>query len=121
MSTTLSFHRWLTLLLLGTLTFLGARAQEFQRGVLYHLVYAAKQQAIGFDQQGHLTLAPIDSAAADQHFTISELSGSWRFIHPFTNYALRTEGDALQLGGETMVRMRLSCGKLKRMLRDLPY
>lgn len=98
MSTTLSFHRWLTLLLLGTLTFLGARAQEFQRGVLYHLVYAAKQQAIGFDQQGHLTLAPIDSAAADQHFTISELSGSWRFIHPFTNYALRTEGDALQLG-----------------------
>ena len=34
----------------------------------------------------------------DNTSTWSELSGSWRFINPFNNRAIRTEGDALEAG-----------------------
>lgn len=98
MTATKTLCRLLSLCLICCLAIGNAAAQGFQRGVLYHLVSASKQLAVGFDQQGKLTLNKANPDDPNQHFTVSELSGSWRFINPFNNQAIRTEGDALELG-----------------------
>ena len=77
---------------------LGAQAQSFKQGVLYHVVSALKGQVVDFDKQGNLTLSKLNDNAPNQHFTLNELSGSWRLINPFTNQAIRTQGDAVALG-----------------------
>lgn len=91
-------QRWLTFALVLCLSIMGAQAQSFKQGVLYHVVSAIKGQVVDFDTQGNLVLSKLNSNAPNQHFTANELSGSWRFINPFTNQALRTQGDALALG-----------------------
>lgn len=59
---------------------LSASAAEFVPGELY-------------------TLSPIGAPAqADAMWTLSELSGSWRIINPFSNQALRADGNAVALG-----------------------
>lgn len=83
------------MLCLGTM---GAQAQKYAPGVLYHLVSAVKGQAVGFDKQGNISLEKLNADAPNQHFTVTDLSGSWRFINPFVNKALRTEGNALEMG-----------------------
>lgn len=59
---------------------LSLSATEFTPGDLYSLSPSA---------------AP---ASADAVWTLSELSGSWRIINPFTNQALRADGNAIALG-----------------------
>ena len=77
----------------------GMLAQEFTRGAFYHVVPASKSgYAVGADQQGNLTIAKMDEANNTQHFTMNALSGSWRMINPFSNKAIRTEGNALEYG-----------------------
>ena len=77
----------------------GMLAQEFTRGAFYHVVPASKSgYAVGADQQGNLTIAKMDEANSTQHFTMNALSGSWRMINPFSNKAIRTEGNALEYG-----------------------
>ena len=98
MTATKTINRLLALCLVYCLACIGAGAQTFRRGVLYHLITADKQLAVGYDKQGSLTLGPTDANNPTQHFTVSELSGSWRFINPFDNRAIRTEGNALELG-----------------------
>ena len=57
-----------------------------------------KGQVVDFGKEGRLDLTKQNDNNANQHFTLNELSGSWRMINPFTNKAIRTQGDALTLG-----------------------
>lgn len=90
--------RWLCLLLLVFSSINVVNAQEFKQGVLYHLVSSLKGQVVDIGPKGQVTLSKLDENATNQHFVVSELSGSWRFINPFTNKAIRTEGNALEQG-----------------------
>ena len=86
-------------LLAWCLAISGMLAQDFTRGAFYHLLPASKAGlAVGTDAQGHLTLSKLDESNSSQHFTMNALSGSWRMINPFSNQAIRTEGNALELG-----------------------
>ena len=91
-------YRWLCLLLLMFCSVGVVNAQEFKQGVLYHLVSSLKGQVIDIDSKGQVVLSKLDENATNQHYVASELSGSWRFINPFTNKAIRTEGNGLQQG-----------------------
>lgn len=92
------FGRWLLICLaLGLMTIEG-NAQTYRRGILYHLISVSEGQTVEADAGNQLRLSQLDAKAPNQHFTLNELSGSWRFINPFTNRAIRTEGDALEQG-----------------------
>lgn len=96
-----AFHslcRLLAFCLLCGLSALGASAQAFERGVLYHLLTADGKLAAEISTDGTLTFAKPDASRAGQHLTVSELSGSYRLINPFNNYAVRTQGNALEAG-----------------------
>lgn len=98
MTVTKIMQRMLAFCLVCGLCALGATAQTFQRGVLYHLTGANGKLVVGLDKDGALKLVKPDANAPGQHFTVSELSGSWRFINPFNNLAVRTQGDAVEAG-----------------------
>lgn len=93
-----SLYCLLTLVVMLCLGTLGANAQKYAPGVLYHIVSAVKGQVVGFDKQGNISLEKLNADATNQHFTVTDLSGSWRFINPFVNQAVRTEGNALEMG-----------------------
>ena len=63
-----------------------AMAQNYVRGVLYHLSSAKyADRVLSYDaQSGTAVLEKADAAATRQHWTLSELSGSWRIINPFS-------------------------------------
>lgn len=79
---------------------LSAAAQKFVRGALYHLVpKSAPGRALVYHPVKAAAMAsPLKTDNALQHWTLSELSGSWRVINPFTNVALRTAGDDVETG-----------------------
>ena len=93
-----SLKCWLTLVVAICWGALGATAQDFKAGVLYHIVNANKGQVISFDKQGNISLQKLDDNAPNQHFTVTALAGSWRMISPFAGKAIRTEGNALEVG-----------------------
>ncbi len=95
---TTNFKHCLMLLVLLACGVLGMQAQNFKPGTLYHLVNAAKGLALSENGKGGLELSKLNEDNAGQHFTANELSGSWRFINPFTNKAVRTEGNAVEEG-----------------------
>lgn len=75
--------------------------QTFRRGALYHVRTAGGGTAKVLSQDaatGRAIFARFDAAQAGQYWTLSELSGSWRIINPFSNRALRTNGDAVETG-----------------------
>lgn len=90
--------RWLIVLLTLCWSMTSLQAQKFEQGKLYHIVSALKGQVVDFGKEGRLDLTKQNDNNANQHFTLNELSGSWRMINPFTNKAIRTQGDALALG-----------------------
>lgn len=93
------FQRAAGVLLLWGVAVLSLSAQSYSRGSLFHIVPASDPgTAVGFDAGGELTLSSLDECRADQHFTLNELSGSWRLINPFSNKALRVEGERLESG-----------------------
>jgi beta-galactosidase len=70
-------------------------AATYSRGELYFLAPTdAKTQYVGTDG----ALQKINADDSGQYWTLSELSGSWRIINPFTNRALRTEGNSIETG-----------------------
>lgn len=93
MNKTFLHLRWLTLAVAVCLSVLGAGAQSFKPGTLYHLVSALKGQVVDANGQGHLALSALNEKDAGQHFVMSELSGSWRIINPFNNQAVRYNGN----------------------------
>ena len=98
MTATKLFGRWLLLCLALSFMAVNGNAQEYRRGVLYHLIAVSEGMTVETDNTGKLKLSQLDSANPNQHYTLNELSGSWRFINPFNNRAIRTEGDALEHG-----------------------
>lgn len=98
MNKTFLHLRWLTLAVAVCLSVLGAGAQSFKPGTLYHLVSALKGQVVDADGQGHLALSALNEKDAGQHFVMSELSGSWRIINPFNNQAVRYNGNGVEAG-----------------------
>ncbi len=92
--------RALSVLLLWCVAGATALAQQFSPGSLYHLVPVAKPtMAVGYDSKtGAAALAKLDTDSPAQHWTIGTLSGSLRFINPFSNLALRTNGQRVETG-----------------------
>ena len=86
------------LIWLCTLCATAAAQPAFQPGQLYHLTVPSLGLTVTLDAQGRLSLQKTAAADPGQHFTVSELSGSWRFINPFDGRAIRTEGQALEAG-----------------------
>ena len=89
---------FLSLLLLCLLGFVPAQAQSYEKGALYHLSLPAKGLVVTLDAQGKLSLQKLDTSQPGAHFVVSELSGSWRFINPFRNLAVRTEANSVEAG-----------------------
>ena len=98
MTVTKQFGRWLFLCFALALLSVKGHAQDYRRGVLYHLIAVSEGMTVETDNAGKLKLSALDSANPNQHYTLNELSGSWRFINPFNNRAIRTEGDAMEHG-----------------------
>ena len=91
------FHLLALLVSLSALTTVSA--QSFVRGALYHLLpLNQKGNALEIDAAGKLIVAPLHEDKAGQHFNLSELSGSWRMICPFSNLAVRTSATGLEAG-----------------------
>lgn len=91
------FHLLALLVCLSVLT--TASAQTFVRGALYYLLpLNQKGNALEIDAAGKLIVAPLHEDKAGQHFNLSELSGSWRMICPFSNLAVRTSATGLEAG-----------------------
>lgn len=75
-----------------------AQAQSYwQKGVLYHISVGASNKVL--DHRGtEVLLSNSNQQRPEQHWTISELSGAWRIIDPFTQQALRYQGDRIETG-----------------------
>ena len=86
-------------LLMWSFAWMVVWAQTFEQGAFYRIVPASKAgKAVSTDASGQIALSALDNSDANQHFTFSALSGSWRMINPFSNRAIRTEGNALEMG-----------------------
>lgn len=72
-------------------------AQNFERGKLYH-VTAPNGGYLTQTAEGELTVLPLDAANSGQYWTITQLSGAWRIINPFTDKAVRVAETGLGLG-----------------------
>ncbi len=78
-----------------------AQTARFVRGRFYHLVPLSQPASVvDVDAAGSVRLARLDATRSEQHWTLTELSGSWRIINPFSHLALRTEGDAVHTGAD---------------------
>ena len=87
--------RSIILLLIAAVATLTAQAADApQKGTLYHL----RSVAYGTVLDQSAALKKLNPAAPAQHWTVTELSGSWRIINPFTAEALRAEGSRVETG-----------------------
>lgn len=88
------------MLLLWCVAVLSLFSQSYTRGMLFHIVPVDEPtKAVEIDAQGALAITSLEENCSEQHFTLNELSGSWRLLNPFSNLALRVEGETLE-GGE---------------------
>ncbi len=92
--------RCLLMLLLFSAAGAGWAQDAYVRGSLYRVISQADRsgKALGMTAGGKLQMAAPDAADVSQYWTLSELSGSWRIINPFSNRAVRTEGDRVEQG-----------------------
>ena len=96
-------HRFLNIrsLLLGAMLVLSSAMMAqatFRKGALYGL-YPATDGKVSLELDGSaIKFTTIDAAAAGQYWTVTELSGSVRIINPFTNLALRADGNKVGVG-----------------------
>ncbi len=93
---------WLAMtMIVMWLTTTTALAQNaYTRGTLYRIVPASQPaMSLDYDAQKGLVLASkTDDNRAEQHWTVTELAGSWRIINPFSNLAVRAVGTKLETG-----------------------
>ncbi len=73
---------------------------SYARGTLYHIVPASQsEKALDYNPQtGIVSLGKVDNNRVEQHWTITELAGSWRIINPFSNLAVRAVNADLGMG-----------------------
>lgn len=93
------FHRILLFFTVLTIT-VGCFAQDFIAGALYHMSLVGQSTQVVGHQGSTLTIDALKREAANQYWQISELSGSWRIICPFTGQALRSRSDGMLETGE---------------------
>lgn len=73
------------------------QTKAWRKGALYQLQATSSGKVL--DANGSAaTLAPTDAQRTQQYWTIAPLSGSWRILNPFTQQALRHNGDRLETG-----------------------
>ena len=103
------------MLLLFSAAGAGWAQDAYVRGSLYRVISQADRsgKALGMTAGGKLQMAAPDAADVSQYWTLSELSGSWRIINPFSNRAVRTEGDRVEQG-ENNGSTRRSSGRRSR-------
>lgn len=71
-----------------------AQVPSYKAGHLYQLQPQGTTEVISLDEGTQVRLAASDGTASPQHFTITALSGSLRFINPFNNKALHINDNA---------------------------
>ena len=74
-----------------------ARGEQWKRGTLYQLGFPGSPKLVDADQQT-LRLSTADKSDVGQYWTIVRLSGAWRIINPFTQRAIRYNGDRVEVG-----------------------
>lgn len=82
------------LLMAGVLTAQSA----FRKGAYYNLFPATDGHQVLELNGAKLKFQKLDAAAEGQYWTVTDLSGSVRIINPFTNQALRADGDKVGVG-----------------------
>lgn len=71
----------------------------FVKGKLYHIISSDKTKNILSEKSGStLGTSKLEKKNATQYWKVSELSGSWRFINPLSNQAIRANGNQVELG-----------------------
>lgn len=72
----------------------------YQRGTLYQIIPATQAtKTLDYDAKTQaVRLTKKDATRAEQHWTVTSLAGSWRVINPFSNLAVRADGDRVALG-----------------------
>lgn len=92
--------RTFTLLLAAIFVATNLVAQvTFEKGKLYHIFSSGKTKNVVYEKKDKAVgTTDLEERNAAQYWKISELSGSWRIINPVTNLAIRTNGDAVELG-----------------------
>jgi len=83
-----------TFMLSLVLAAFGAAAQQFVPGQLYCITPDGTSLKVDADAK----IVGVDAEAPGQYWTLSSLSGSWRIINPFTNIALRADGNLVSAG-----------------------
>ena len=84
------------MLIVSVATMTGQTA--FRKGALYHL-FPATDGRMALELSGSaIKFKNLDEAAAGQYWTVTDLSGSVRIINPFTNQALRADGNQVAVG-----------------------
>ena len=75
-----------------------AAQTAFRKGALYNL-FPATDGRLALQLDGDKTMfKALDAAAEGQYWTVTDLSGSVRIINPFTNQALRADGNEVAVG-----------------------
>ena len=97
--------KYLILVLAAVLGALSAAAENvFGNGTLYRIVCKTNggnkvsNTSLGATPDGKLLLSATSESDPTQHWTFSELSGSYRIICPFNNLAIRVNGNSIELG-----------------------
>ncbi|MBR3884642.1 MAG: DUF4981 domain-containing protein [Bacteroidaceae bacterium] len=77
----------------------GFAQDTFVKGKLYHIYSSGKSNNVVCEKADNAVgLSDFEKGNAAQFWKISELSGSWRFINPVTNHALRVNGNRVEVG-----------------------
>ena len=70
----------------------------FRKGALYNLFPATDGKLVLQLDGNKAAFQKMDAAVEGQYWTVTDLSGSIRIINPFTNQALRADGDKVGVG-----------------------
>ena len=88
-------------LILGAMLVLSSAVMAqttFRKGALYGL-YPATDGKVSLELDGStIKFKTIDESVPGQYWTVTDLSGSVRIINPFTNQALRADGNKVGVG-----------------------
>ena len=74
-----------------------AQTTSWRKGALYQLQATTSGRVLDVSGSAAVT-APTDAQRTQQHWTIAPLSGAWRILNPFTQQALRHNGNRVETG-----------------------
>ena len=74
-----------------------AQTTSWRKGALYQLQATTSGRVLDVSGSAAVT-APTDAQRTQQYWTIAPLSGAWRILNPFTQQALRHNGNRVETG-----------------------